>query len=201
MQRQRCPRLVPQPLCKDRSAADSSHGRLENTELRQNRATATWKIQKRARLERRPHWKDRIAPDSSHSHSEKTEWRNSVFAKWLWLEPGAILSFQSGCGSSLGHFCLCQVAVARVWGNRGCQMCPRHEPQPLYAVPRLRRTCNYREILTFQRFSNVTAGPHRESQNLENSRTNRVLAPWGGNCGVVRLSCGVADVWREWRLV
>ena len=42
-------------------------------------------------------------------------WRISVFAKWLWLESGAFLHFRSGCGLSLAHFRLCEVAVVRVW--------------------------------------------------------------------------------------
>ena len=50
-----------------------------------------------------------------------------------------------------------------------------------------------REILTFQAFSGVTAGPHRESQKLDNSRqigALTVIVVWC-DCRVVRLPCGV----------
>ena len=42
-------------------------------------------------------------------------WRISFFPKWLWLASGAFLHFQSGCGSSLAHFCLFKKVVARAW--------------------------------------------------------------------------------------
>ena len=89
--RQKCARLEPQPLRKDRNAPDlshshfdkgrhardSSHSHFAKTEMRQTRATVTLKRQMCARLEPQPLRKDRNAPDSNHSHFAKTEMRQT----------------------------------------------------------------------------------------------------------------------------
>ena len=62
-QRQKCARLEPQPLRKDRNAPDSSHNHFENAEMRQTQATATSQRQKCARPKPLPLRKDRNAAD------------------------------------------------------------------------------------------------------------------------------------------
>ena len=73
LKRQRCTRLEPQALWKDRNAPDSSHSHFEKTNMRQTQATGILKRQSCTRLEPQALWKDRHAPDSNHRHFEKTE--------------------------------------------------------------------------------------------------------------------------------
>ena len=60
-------------------------------------------------------------------------WRISVFAKWLRLESGTVLSLRSGCGLCLALSCLLEVAVARVWRTSGIGHAIRHEEMLAFA--------------------------------------------------------------------
>ena len=63
-------------------------------------------------------------------------WRNSFFSAWPWLELGAFLPFEGGCGTSLAQMCLCKVrvniciscaaSVLCVKGKNGCRYKGNH---------------------------------------------------------------------------
>ena len=59
-------------------------------------------------------------------------WDTSSVSKWLWLEFGAFLAFQSGCGSSLGHWRPTNVRQMRATATRGHRKCTRLEPQTIF---------------------------------------------------------------------